>query len=220
MSTDVIKIRRAIVRLAVGDSTRIVIAGMSPAEVLAEVRTYSRQRRTPVDAKLTDDGVDVTRIEAAQRLNIYPEIDALELGQSHHFELPIAMHARIRQAASNRGRTHGVAYMCQRQGQGITVTRIPATPEERASGVEIDVPQRKTKWGLERLETEPRLQFELSAEDQMRLRLSVSRKAAITGWRIRCRKQDDGTMLVYRVDTDDGADTREALPPKVPPNYH
>lgn len=216
MSDTNMQIRRALVRLEIGQTADITIDGVDPGTVLIEVRAFARVRKMNINAKIDGLGVTVTRLDARTRGSIYPALDALQLGESHLFELPPALHHAVRQAASNRGRTHGVAFTCQRQPDGIRATRIGATDEEVKASKALDIKPRQTKWGLERLETSDELHFFIDAADQMRLRLSVARKAAITGWRIRCRKQDDGSMLVKRI-RDKPA---EALMPPVNPNYH
>lgn len=58
------------------------------------------------------------------------------------------------------------------------------------------------RWELSSLARGDRLVFNVEPADHHKLRLAVSHKAKLNGWTVRCRVQDDGTMLVYRTDSE------------------
>ena len=60
---------------------------------------------------------------------------------------------------------------------------------------------RVRRWELDNLARGERLVFTIAPPDHHKLRLAASTKARVNGWTIRCRLQDDGTMLVYRTDS-------------------
>lgn len=209
MTDQTLNIRRAVMRLTLNSPTAVDTPGMPPADAQAEAKRFAKARKIPVDVKTTDTGIILTRVDAEQRASIYPEIDALQIGASHFFDLPAPMHQRIRLAASNRSRTGKMRLSCARDGDGIRVTRLPMTEAEHQACASIDAVTRASRWGLEQLEHMPDMRFDITRQDHARLRLAANRKATQTGWTIRCRLQDDGAMLVYR--TDAGA-PRQAAP--------
>lgn len=202
-------IRRKIMRLEVGSSTTVLIPGLSSAEIQAEATRFTKAKKLHCTFHQTEEGLVIQRIEAPERASSYPEIDALKVGQSHVFDLPLPMHQRVRLAASTRQRQGKGAFTCTREGDQIRVTRLPATEDERAACDPIQAPARTTKYNMERLSVEREIRFTVPRAEESKLRLAAHRQSLKTGWTIRCRLQDDGAMLVYR--TDAGA-PRQAAP--------
>lgn len=200
MSEKILPIRRAIVRLNVGDSTELPINNMPISEAATEAKHFAKIKKLSIDVKTTATGLILTRSADPLQISMYPELDALEVGQSHLFQVPAPFHQRIRVAASSRNRSGTVRLACTREGDFIRVTRLPMTAEEQATAGPITAPARQTKYGLERLSSQRHIVFDTPREDRAKLRLAVSNYAARQGWTIRCRLQDDGTMLVYRTD--------------------
>lgn len=209
MNDQTLTIRRAVMRLTLNFPTAVETPGMPPADAQAEAKRFAKARKIPVDVQTTDTGIIVTRVDAEQRASLYPEIDALKIGHSHFFDLPPPMHQRVRLAASNRSRAGKMRLSCARDGDGIRVTRLPATDAERHACASIDAVTRATRWGLEQLAHTPEMRFDITRQEQQRLRMAAHKHGVKTGWTIRCRLQDDGAMLVYR--TDAGA-PRQAAP--------
>lgn len=207
---DELATRVAILALTeVGKSQTLVYDGGLPDDAAAYAKQFAKRRRIYVTVVQTNNGITVTRIGAPEaRKPVYPEIDALAVGGSHLFALPAAMHQRIRQAASFRNKAGDVRLSCTTEAGGIRVTRLPMGAEEQAACGPITAPVRASRWGLERLATEPELRITLTPADQNKLRLAATAKSKATGWTIRCRLQDDGAMLVYR--TDAGAPQAQA----------
>lgn len=196
-----LEIRRAIASPRFGPAVTLPTRG-KPATAMAEYAVkFGRSRRIGVKAEASPDGSKVTlsRIDFELSTSLYPEMDALKIGQSHVFHLPVHLHQRIRLAASNRSRQGKGTFTCSRVGDSLRVTRLPTTEEERAACGPITVATRVTKYDLERLTSQPQLTFNIPRADQAKLRLAAHRHMIKTGWQIRCRLQDDGTMLVYRV---------------------
>ena len=200
MSNDVLHIRRAVMRLPLNMPTAIDVPGMSPEAVQDEVKRFAKARRIPIETKLTATGITAKRIDADLRPSLYPELDALKVGESHLFDLPPPMHQRIRLAASNRTRMGKARLTCAREGDGIRVTRLPMTEDERQACGTIDAVTRTSRWGLEQLATTRELRFDIARADQQKLRMAAHKIGVKRSWKIRCRIQDDGSMLVYRTD--------------------
>ncbi len=212
MSTEIpLELRQAVMRLTLGKPSVVRIADMEPAAIAEQAVRFGRLKRIGVHAKPVADGsVMLTRIEFTASPNLYPELDALEVGQFHVFDLPVALHQRIRLAASNRQRQGRGAFTCSREGDKLRVTRLPATDAERAACGPLQVPARVTKYDLERLGATRELRFTVPRADEAKLRLAAHRQGIKTGWSIRCRRQDDGSMLIYRTDmpaADTGSDS-------------
>jgi Fe2+ transport system protein FeoA len=199
MSDHILKIRRKIMSMGLGESATLQIPGVAPQEIEAQARAFARTKKRPISVEITPTGVVLTRIEAEPKASTYPEIDALEVGGSHLFEVPSPFHQRIRLAASNRNRQGKVRLTCTVEAGGIRVTRLPLHEGEATGPIEL--PKRKSKYELERLATQHSIRFEVTRQEQAKLRIAVSGYALRQGWTIRCRLQDDGTMLVYRTDS-------------------
>ena len=199
---EALEVRKTILALAVGKSSTSPTWGYPPSDVEAYARKFAKARGVHITTQQTPPGLVITRVSEPQRASAYPELEALAVGDSHLFELPREMHQRIRQVATLRNRTGAVRLSCSAEAAGIRVTRLPLTDDEKAACAPIQAPARPTKYDLGRLATEPRLTFAIPASEQHRLRLACSQKAKAMGWAIRCRLQDDGTMVVYRTDAD------------------
>lgn len=197
---NVLKIRRAIMVLEPGASVTIALPGEDPSQVTAEAQRFARGRNMLCAFTMEAAGLLVTRIGSGSGASLYPEIDALKVGASKLYEVPPSLHQRIRLAASNRARAGKVRLACKREGDFIRVTRLPMTDDEAKACGPIQVTARATKYDLERLSTGERLTFTLEPKDHHKVRLAASRAGKLNGWVVRCRLQDDGTMLVYRTD--------------------
>lgn len=212
MSEATMSVRRAVLRLVVEQPAEIRVAGMSAAEIRAEVEAFAKARRMAVVMADLPDGVTAKRLEAIPRGSLYPEIDALTVGQSHTFKLPRSQHQRIRLMAANRNRLGLVRLACNADADGnLCVTRLPVTNAEAATCPPLATPERPTTYDLQRLAKVAELRFAIARADHVKLRTAASREAVKRGWTIRCRLQDDGTMLVYR--TDPGALPRTPFAP-------
>lgn len=200
MTINELEIRRRIVRLTIGQSATIDTAPDTHAAVERCALAFGKAKKIPLVVRSVKDGLVVTRVEPSEKVSLYPEIDRLEVGQSHVFPLPPGMHQRVRMAATSRNRTGKMRLTCAREGDQIRVTRLPVTEDEAQTCGPIQAPATRSKYALERLSTEPMLTFHLNPSDHQRLRMAATAKGKQTGWKIRCRLQDDGSMLVYRVD--------------------
>lgn len=200
MTEAIMSVRRAVLRLTIAQPAVIRVTGLTPAEIRAEVESFAKARKMPVAVTVETDGVAVTRLESAPRASLYPEIDALAVGQSHVFNLPRGQHQRIRLMASQRNRLGAVRLACNVEGDAIRVTRLPMTDAEAAACPPLATPERPTTYDLQRLAAVPELRFAIAPAERVKLRVAASREAVKRGWTIRCRLQDDGTMLVYRRD--------------------
>lgn len=190
---DPLGLRRQLVRLAdPGDTTEAT----GPFDLIsAEVRRFSRGRGIPIDIEQTEGGARITRkAQKPKGMHAYPEIAALSPGESVLLDVPPINHQRVRVTASQTAMKTGAAFRCMREGDAIRVIR---TDGLNASAT---LPTRQTKYDLDRLATGERITFSVPASEQHKVRSACSFKAKQTGWVIRCRLQDDGTLLVYRTD--------------------
>ena len=139
-------------------------------------------------------------IDTFERKTKY-DLDRLAHVDELTFNLPRAEHQNLRVAAARAAAKNGWPLKCSIQPDGsMRVIRADKLTEDSAPAGPIAAPKRQTKYGLDRLSTEPRLTFTLPRADHSKLRMAVSSFSAKTGWVIRCRLQDDGTLLVYRTD--------------------
>jgi len=82
---------------------------------------------------------------------------------------------------------------------GVTMTRAAQwTPGGTA---------RTKRWDLDGLASNASLTFNIPPAEHHKLRLAASHKAKVMGWTIRCRLQDNGAMLVYRVEAQAASDS-------------
>lgn len=196
MQFNEMEMRRGILRLsATGQSVTV------PGDfeiVAAKAKSFGKAKGVPVHVTPGEAGAIVTRIERVGRgVAAYPQIGTLEPGDSVLIDAPPSQHQRVRVTVSQFGARVGRIFSCTKTGDAITVTRI-----DGAAAHAVAQPVRVSRWGLERLATEPELRITLTPADQNKLRLAATTKAKATGWTIRCRLQDDGTMLVYRTDAE------------------
>lgn len=92
-------------------------------------------------------------------------------------------------------RTRNLPVAVDTLSDGIVVTRVAGWPK-----VLPRPPRANKRWDLDGLAKGERLIFTVSPAEHHKLRLAASQKGKVTGWTIRCRIQDDGTMVVYRTD--------------------
>ena len=135
--------------------------------------------------------------------NVDEQLDVLKIGESCVFNLPWKDFSIVRGICRSRSRNLDLRYTCKEVTEGLRVTRLPATYEERLAYADMrDAKKtaRESKWGLSRLENEIRLKFQdLAPEDQHRLRLSCAQKSLRTGWKIKCSiDRATGTATVTR----------------------
>ena len=198
MSFDSLDLRRKLVKLEEPGSTTDVPGTF--ALISAAAKKYSRGRGIPLQVDPIEGGARITRLAEKQKgMHAYPEIAALTPGQSVLLDVPPISHQRVRVTASQTAMKNSATYRCTREGDAIRVTRTDGIEAIAAAAL----PTRPTKYDLDRLATGERLTFTVAPADQYKLRSACSFKSKQTGWTIRCRLQDDGTMLVYR--TDQGA---------------
>lgn len=195
-----IEIRRKIKSMELGQQITIPVPVGRAQLIQRQILRCARGWVLPVVLDEAPGSITVTRVAEWPKVLRYPELDALAIGGSHLYQLPATMHQRVRQAASFINKGGKVRLACTVEGGHIRVTRLPMTEAEALACPPIKLPARATRWGLDRLATEPSLVFEIEPRDQHKLRLACTSKAKATGWTIRCRIQDDGTMKVYRTD--------------------
>lgn len=196
MTFDRSEIRRKILTLAdTGDSVQI---SGHPTRTEAEAKSFGRARGIRLRIQLTESGIIATRLAPAQRgAHAYPEIAELEPGSGVLINVPPLSHQRVRVNASQTAARLGRTFRCMREGDAIRVIRTDGVNPEQVAAI----PARSNKYNLDRLATSPQIIFGgVPTNERTRLRSACSFKSAQTGWTIRCRLQDDGTMLVYRTD--------------------
>lgn len=209
---DELEMRKAIIGIEIGERYIPKLTRLTHAQAAKIAKDFGRGRGIPLRITPTEFGPLIERVEVEERqASRYAEIDALKIGQSHTYNLPPSQHRRVRLACNNRARSGDFAYRCNVVLDGIMVTRLPATTAEQLDGSIIPTPpKRPSKWGLERLETEGLLTFNnISPTEIIRLRLSCSQKATITGWKIRCTVKNQNTAHVYRYDEGAPSDSSE-----------
>lgn len=192
MTIDSLDLRRRIVRLSVpGDSVNFV---GDFALIKSEAQQFCRAKHIPVRIEPSKDGAIITRVDADQvGSDRYPAFGKLQPGESELISVSPKEHQRVRVYASHFGRKTGAIFRCTKAGEGILVTRIDGTAAAQQ-------PARASKYDLDRLATQREIRFDIERAEHHKLRIACSTKARTTGWSIRCRLQDDGSMLVYRVD--------------------
>jgi len=195
MNFDEMEVRRRILRLASPGDSATVVGDFET--IAASAVAFGKARGIPLTVAPVEGGALLTRVErsAIYGAGAFPEIASLEPGGSVLISVAPAAHQRVRLAASTIGRNAGRVFRCARTGDDITVIRI-----DGADPAAVAMPARATKYGLERLAFEPRMVLHVDARERRNLRVAASQKAASMGWCLRCRLQDDGTMLVYRTD--------------------
>lgn len=200
-----LEIRKRIAATPIGETVVMPIGDLPLDQARSIAKSFGGRKRFPI---LIFDAPDdrpgelcfkrVTEEEA--KLSTYPEMDVLGIGESHLFKLPTPMHQRIRMAASIRNRRGQILLSCTLEAEGLRVTRHPLTEAEIAAHGFVQTPKRASKYGLEQLEHQSELRFTgMQFVETQRLRLAVSTKARLMGWKLRCRLQNDGTMVVTRL---------------------
>lgn len=199
---DEMQIRRAILRLTIGSQIQIDTPVGQERAAADCALAFGRAKKISVMVMQEHGCIVIHRNAPEGRPSIRPELDALKVGESHVFPFPPIWHDRVRSAAAARNRSGEVLFTCRREGDQIRVTRLPMTPEEFAAAPDAPQPVGDTgKYRLRRLLTPgARVTYNLPREQHFALRNSVSRFAMLHNLRLRCRLQDDGSMLVYRVD--------------------
>lgn len=188
-------VRRGILQLAAPGASFTVDGDLAEIAKIAE--PFAKSRKVAIEIQPRDGGgAVITRVEDTQKnRHTYPMIAQLEPGASVLLKVDPAYHHRVRLAASQLARKTGALFKCTRTGDDITVTRF-----DGVDTTQISTPKRVTKYDLDRLSIMRELRFELPRADHHKLRLAASMKAKQRGWTVRCRLQDDGSMLVYRTD--------------------
>lgn len=197
-----IEIRRKIKSTPPGATASAAIGHLSNDEAKACAEKFARAKKLPIDSITVEDGNLTFRRLTADEYDPKPylRLDELQIGESRLFELPPALHQRVRMAASVRNRKGHVLLCCAREGDFIRVTRQPLTEAEIIEHGFAKTPERASKYGLERLADVREIRLQIGRNEYDTLRNVAHRKANRTGWTIRCRIQDDGSMLVYRTD--------------------
>ena len=164
-----------------------------------------------------DGALRVTRIPATESENAaYPSSFTNESRPTKYgmgrladvaelrFDVPRIEHDKVRLAAVRASVRYGWKISCRAMGDGSIVAFRPDKVKERdANSTTQDasnLARPTNRFDLDRLETSREISFNIPRQDHAALRLATHRKALRHGWTIRCRLQDDGTMLVYRTD--------------------
>lgn len=199
-----LEIRKLVATTAMGEVGSIRLTGIDYEKAKLTAIKFSRLKKYPILVLGSKpDQLSIRRVTAeAAKTVMYPEMDTLEIGSSHLFELARPLHQRVRMAASARNRRGAVLLSCAQDGPFIRVTRHPLTTDEmKTHGPVQEVVTRSSKYRLERLETEREIRFRPENHAEvLRIRASVSTKGKLTGWKLACRSQFDGSMTVTRLD--------------------
>lgn len=200
MSTTELNLRRAVIQLQDGQTKSLDIDAGSAQALKAYAEKFARSRKIGIDVTIDGSKMIIERTGTLVSTQRYGEMDALAIGESHLFKVSIAEHASLRRMASYRNRDgSGRFFSCSVEPDGMRVTRMPMTESERQAAPVIAEPRRASKYGLERLADVSEIRFELPKKDHQKLRIAVHQFSVKTSWTIRCRLQDDGSMLVKRM---------------------
>lgn len=186
MDMEKIEVRRKMLALTNQGDSFEVLGDYSLIEATA--RQFSKSRGIPVRVEASEAGAIIIKINAKPQSGAYPQIANLKPGESITIAEPAQNHQRIRVAASQFGKKVGVKFCCSSVGDAVLVTRLAA-----------DTPK-ASRWPMDGLANGLRLTFQVTPAEQNKVRLAATYKSKMTGWTIRCRLQDDGSMLVYRTD--------------------
>ncbi len=197
-----INIRRKIISAKPGETHTLPIGPLDIVAVQRRAKIFAREKGYPIEVLECAEGFRFRRLEAEQpRQTAFSEMDSLQVGGSHLFQVPPELHQRVRLAASARNRTGRVALSCRREGDFIRVTRLPVTNEELAAYTPSPKQQRTSRYGLERLAEQREIDFPPMPFAELRnLRVHVSNKGRLEGWRLTCRVQPDDSVKVTRLD--------------------
>lgn len=198
MTVDHMQIRRLIMRLTTTGQSEDIAGPFDQIQVQAE--RFAKARKLQLRVTPIDGGARIERMpDKVGGLHTYPEILELVPGGSVVLQVPPISHQRVRVRASQVAAKLGWTLRCMREGEAMRVIRT-----DGVEAADTGLPTRATKYGFDRLSTQGSITFEVTREERSRLRLAVSNYAARHGWVLRCRLQDDGTMLVHRTDTPQG----------------
>lgn len=200
MKKNDIETRRAVMRLTKTDKVRLLSPESEHQRLKPAITDFARSRRIGVAFTSEPDALIITKTATLATTVKYGEVDLLEVGQSHFFDLPVSEHQNVRSSMTYRGRSMAKAFRCKAENGGLRVTRVPMTDEERATCPPIDVGTRQTKYALERLETVTHLLFSVPRIEHDKIRLAAVRASIKHGWPISCKAQKDGSLLVFRPD--------------------
>lgn len=201
MSNTEMSLRRTVVQMQHGQTKSVDVEESSAHQMKDYVEKFARRRKIGVTITIDGPKLSIERVADLLTKQRYGEMDGLAVGESHIFKVTIPEHAGVRRMASYRNRDgSGRMFKCTVDPEGLRVTRMPVTDAERLAMPVMEEPRRATKYGLDRLSTMSEIRFDLPRVDQQRLRLSAHQLAVKMSWTIRCRLQDDGSMLVYRTD--------------------
>jgi hypothetical protein len=202
MTTTELDVRKKVMSTPMGAVAELPLKGMAHEQAKLSAIRFSRAKKMPI--RVLDSNPDVLKFQRCTadeaKSKAYPEMDMLKIGESHLYEIPYPKFQAVRMAASTVNRRGEVLLSCTQEATGIRVTRHPLAAEEVAEHGLVAKPQRASKYGLEALETVRELTFNpADAAEVLRLRAAVSIKGRLMGWKLRCRLQDDGSMLVVRL---------------------
>ena len=191
-----------------GAVASLVIGSYDYDKAKATAIRYARAKHYPIVILSQQPGrLTFRRVTLEESKTVmYPEMDMLQIGQSHLFEVAKPVHQRVRMAASVRNRRGAVLLSCTTEGPFIRVTRHSLTTDEMKAHGPIAKPDRASKYGLENLATQRELHFKTTDfAEILRIRSSVAIKRKLTGWDLATRVQFDGTLIVTRLDLQGGA---------------
>ena len=213
MTTTELDVRRKVMSAPMGEVAELPLIGMEHEQAKLSAIRFSRAKKMPI--RVLDSPAGILRFQRCTaeeaKAKAYPEMGMLEIGKSHLYEVAYPKFQAVRMAASAINRRGVVLLSCTQEAGGIRVTRHPLAAEEVAEHGLIAKPLRSSKYGLEALESVRELPFKpADTAEAMRLRAAVSIKGRLMGWKLRCRLQDDGSMLVYRLDLPAPAAATEA----------
>lgn len=136
---DAIRVRRAVQRLSekdVGASVLITYGSGEVQQYEEKARRHADKLKIAVACthQLERGGMQVERVvrnESNRGKSRYPELDALQVGQSHRYKGLVAVEVqRVRLAASMRQRvTPGLRLTCRMDGSDLVVSRLDANDE-------------------------------------------------------------------------------------------
>lgn len=192
--------RRAVRRLTKSDVSELLSPDHKHTVLKGQIEDYARSQRIGVRITSTPGKLILTKTGDLPSAVKYSEIDLLEVGQSHLFELPVSEHPAIRSSVTYRTKKTGRLYRCTAEDGALRVTRMPATAEERATCPPIETAKRQTKYAMDRLADVPEIRFDVPRIEHDKIRLSAVRASVKHGWKISCQAQADGSIIVFRPD--------------------
>ena len=203
MTTTELDVRRKVMSTPMGEVAELALHGMQHEQAKLSAIRFSRAKKMPIRVLESPENIlKFQRCTAEEsKAKAYPEMDMLKIGESHLYEVAYPKFQAVRMAASAINRRGEVLLSCAQEAGGIRVLRHPLAAQEVSEHGLIAKPPRSSKYGLEALETVRELSFTpADAAEVLRLRAAVSIKGRLMGWKLRCRLQDDGSMLVVRLE--------------------